>query len=411
MSLSPYQAHLKLQMQPIVDELRDLHAMEDRDEAADARLDELTQSFSGLKAQFERGGQRAVKTNEILADFEVLSTTPDPQPRAVYERPSNGNGAALDERKGWFDTFIESKAFKRAQANINDVLNVHESMAPSKMYPFFETKAPFIVANPTPLLSPSVDIYSPATQPRPRHPILDLVRSVPTNQYNINYLPLTFVNNSAEVAWGAAKPESTNAGTIQTITQSTIAHWKETVRQQLNYMPQLRGEIETELREGVLTTLEYRIIRGTGVAPQMLGLLAAPTMTATGADLVTQIFFAIGAVESAGGTVDGIVMNPADYATLIQNEWTDNKFNPLIQNDRFGAYRIIKSAAMPSGKALVGDWSMSVVLYIGDALRVAATEALGMKSNIILFLAEMDAVVLLTRPWLMYECPGPLVAV
>ena len=137
----------------------------------------------------------------------------------------------LDDRKGWFDTLIETKSFKRAQANINDELQIHELMPATKLYPFLETKAPFIV-KPGALTGGQVDVYGPSS-PRARHAVLDLVRTVQTNQYNINYLPLTFVNNAAEVAWGTAKPESTNAGTIQTITQTTIAHWKETVRQQL----------------------------------------------------------------------------------------------------------------------------------------------------------------------------------
>jgi Phage capsid family len=405
--MSAYAARLKSEMKPMLEELKELNELDEPTAEQKSDIDRIAAALAEKKSEHDRAIERHQKLLGAQSMIDGLSE-PAPLARAVYEGPSNG--ALIDDRKGWFDTLIETKGFKRAQSNPNDLLNIHESMPTGKLYPFFEQKAPFIVTNPALLPGGTVDIYGPALGPRRRHAILDLVRTVETNQYNINYLPLTFTNNAAEVAWGQPKPESTNAGTIQTITQTTIAHWKETVRQQLNYLPQLRGEIENELTEGVLTTLEYRIIRGTGVDPQMLGLLAAPTMTATGADLVSQIFMAIGAVEDAGGTVDAIAMNPADYATLIQGEYTNNQFNPLIQNDRFGTYRVVKSGAIPAGKALVGDWGMSVVLYIGDALRVAATEALGMKSNILLFLAEMDAVVLLARPWLMYECPGPLVA-
>ena len=44
-----------------------------------------------------------------------------------------------------------------------------------------------------------------------------------------------------------------------------------------------------------------------------------------------------------------------------------------------------------------------------SAMRCAcdATEALGFKSNVITFRAEMDAVVLLAQPWLMYRVSGP----
>jgi hypothetical protein len=400
--MSAYAARLKADMRPLLDELKELRELEEPSDEQKSDIDRIVQTLAEKKSEHDKAVERENKARGADAMFESLSE-PAPMPRAVYEK--GGGGQAVDERKGWFDTVIETKSFKRGWS---DGYAVRETMPVSKLYPFFEAKAPFIPGN-VDRSAGLTDIYSPFT-PRVRHAVLDLIRTVQTNQYNINYLPLTFVNNAAEVAWGAPKPESTNTGTIQTITQSTIAHWKETVRQTLNYIPQLRGEIETEMREGVLSILEYRVIRGTGVAPQMNGLINQSTNVAVGDDLVTQIFDAIGKIESAGGTVDGIVMNPSDYAALIQNEWANNSFNPLIQNDRFGRYPIIKSGAMPAGTAAVADWSMAATLYIGDALRVDVTEALGFKSNVVTFRGEIDAVVLLTRPWLFYECPGPLVA-
>lgn len=400
--MSAYAARLKSDMRPLLEELKELRELEAPTDEQKSDIDRIVADLAGKKSEHDKAVDRENKARTADAMFESLSE-PAPMPRAVYDK--GGGGTADDDRKSWFDTLIETKSFKRG---VSDVMNLRESMKVSKLYPFFETKAPFAPGN-MDRSAGLVDIYSPFT-PRPRHAVLDLVRTIQTRDYNINYLPLTFVNNATEVPWGDPKPESTNAGTIQTITQTTVAHRKETFRQVLNYLPQLRGEIETELREGVLSVLEYRIIRGSGVTPQMNGILNQSTNVAVGADLVSQIFDAVSKVENAGGTVDAILMNALDYGKLVQAEWSGNQFNPLVQNERFGTYRIVKSPAIAEGQAIVADWNLAVTLYIGDALRVDATEALGFNTNVVSFRAEMDAVVLLARPWLLYECPGPLVA-
>ena len=125
-----------------------------------------------------------------------------------------------------------------------------------------------------------------------------------------------------------------------------------------------------------------------------------------GATLIAQIFDAIGKIEAAGGTVDAILMNPTDYAAMLLAEYTTNQYNVLVQGERFGQYRIIRTSVVAADSAVVGDFSSSVELYVGEAANVQATEALGFKNNIVTIRAEMDAVVLVTRPWLLYKCAG-----
>jgi len=392
-------------MRPLVDELEELEALEQPSDGEKSRQDEITVQLKTMKGEYARADERTKDSAAAKGIYLATQIEADP-PRARTDRQQVGSSLALDTGKGWFDTVIESKSFKRG---INDYMNVREVMPLAKLSPVLEQKAVFIPGN----LDRSgglVDVFNEGTQPRRRHPVLELIRTVPTNQYNINYLPLDFTNNAASVALGQPKPESTNTGQIETLTQTTIAHWKETVRQVLNYIPQLRGEIETELSQGVLDRLENRVIHGTGIAPQMKGVLAQVTNTASGADLLAQLFNAVSAVEWAGGVVDAIVVNPLDWGELQQYEYLNNAVNPVITATSFNGYPVVKSRSLAAGQAIVGDWSMAVVLYVGDALRVDVTEALGFKSNIVTFRAEMDAVVLVSRPWLMYVCEGPLPA-
>jgi hypothetical protein len=398
--------HLESQMRPLVDELEELEQLAQPSDGEKSRQDEITIQLKGMKGEYARADERTKESESAKGIYLATQVEAEPA-RARTDRQQIGTSLALDTSKGWFDTVVESKSFKRG---IDDIMNVRESMPLSKLFPgFSERKAVFIPGN----LDRSgglVDVFNEATQPRRRHSVLELIRTVPTNQYNINYLPLTFTNNAASVALGQPKPESTNTGQIETLTQTTIAHWKETVRQVLKYIPQLRGEIETELSQGVLDRLENRVIHGTGIAPQMKGVLAQVTNTAAGADLLAQLFNAVSAVEWAGGVVDAIVVNPLDWGELQQYEYLNNAVNPVITATSFNGYPVVKSRSLAAGQAIVGDWSMAVVLYVGDALRVDVTEALGFKSNIVTFRAEMDAVVLVSRPWLMYVCDGPLPA-
>lgn len=400
---SAYMLHLETQMRPLVDELEELDGLESPSDTETARLEEVIGQIKTMKAEYTRATERSSNAAGVRGEYQALLDVPEGA-RARTDRPASETRDLLAS-KGWFDLLVESKAFKHPP---NDFYNVREVMPVGKLYPYMERKAPFIPVNMD--RSAGADVYS-ATSPRARHTLLELIRTVQRNDFNINYLPLVFTNNATDVALGAAKPESTNAGTIQTITMTTIAHWKETPRQVLRYIPALRGEIEIEMTEGVLAVAEARVLNGTGVAPQMKGILAQVTNTATGDDLVTQIFDAIGRIESAGGVVDAILVNPGDYAYLIQQEWANNQFNPLIQNDRFGTYRIVKNAQIAAGTALVGDWAMAVVFYVGESAHVDVSEALGLKNNLVTFRGEMDGVVLVTRPWLMYKCPGPLVDV
>jgi hypothetical protein len=396
--------HLESQMRPLVDELEELEALAQPSDGEKSRQDEITIQLKGMKGEYARADERTKESESAKGIYLATQVEAEPA-RARTDRQQIGTSLSQDTGKGWFDTVVESKSFKRG---IDDFMNVRESMPLAKLYQT-ERKAVFIPGN-LDRAGGLVDVFNEATQPRRRHSVLELIRTVPTNQYNINYLPLTFTNNAATVALGQPKPESTNTGQIETLTQTTIAHWKETVRQVLKYIPQLRGEIETELSEGVLDRLENRVIHGTGIAPQMKGVLAQVTNTAAGADLLAQLFNAVSAVEWAGGVVDAIVVNPLDWGELQQYEYLNNAVNPVITATSFNGYPVVKSRSLAAGQAIVGDWSMAVVLYVGDALRVDVTEALGFKSNIVTFRAEMDAVVLVSRPWLMYVCEGPLPA-
>jgi Phage capsid family len=408
--MSVYAARLRTEMEPLRDQLKELRDLPNLTDEQKAEMKSLAGKLDGQIKTYDDFMASYQQASELEQKADGLRDAPLTA-RARYDGPVKDGLPAADETKSLSDYVTESREFKSPR---NGQYNVQESVPASVFYPFLEQKAAFVPGN-LAHAHGNVRIISPL-EAGITFPLLAFLRTVPWNDLTVPYLPLTFTNNAREQAFAEQKVESTNAGSIATIQMTTIAHWKDVPRQVLRYLPGLRAIIDSEMRTGVLSKVQQRIIAGTGTvvapatAPQMLGILGQVTQTvgATPTTLTGQIFSAIGIVEGNGGTVDAILMNPGDYAALIGAEYTANKFNPLIQGERFGQYRIIRLASIATGTALVGDFSSSTTVYVGEEATVRASEALGFKSNVVTILGEMDSVVLVERPWLLCKCAGTL---
>jgi hypothetical protein len=403
-----YAARLKSEMKPMLDELRELNELDQPTDEQKSLIDTLTVNLAAKKSEYDKAMQRSQKALEAESMYEGLTDEPA-QARAQYDRPATGRQPE-GETKSLSDYLVNSREFKNPR---NNLYNITEPMPVAALYPFVERKAAFVPGN-IAAAHGDVRIISPL-EAGMKFPLLTFLNTVPWNDLVVPYLPITFTNNAREQALAEAKVESTNAGTIATIQMSTIAHWKEVPRQILRAMPTLRAIIDNELRNGVLAKVQARVVAGTGTvvapatAPQMLGIVGQVTQTVTGpTTLIGQILSAIGIVEANGGVVDAILMNPTDVALLLNAQVTANTFNPLVNATSIAGYPILKIPSIVAGTALVGDFSSSTTLFVGEAANVRATEALGFKSNVVTVLGEMDAVVLVERPWLIVKAAGTI---
>jgi hypothetical protein len=405
--MSAYAARLKTDMLPLLNELRELNELDEPNAEQKADIDRITGVLTEKKAEYDKALVRFNGLQGAETMYDGLSA-PNPAPRAVYDRPSIGAGQSTPEVKAIADYLIESREFKTPQ---NNVYNLTVPMPVATLYPFVERKAAFVPGNITQAHG-DVRIIAPI-EAGLKFPLLAFLNTVPWNDLVVPYLPLTFTNNAREQAFAEAKVESTNAGTIATVQMSTIAHWKDVPRQILRALPTLRAVIENELRQGVLAKVQARVVAGTGTvvapatAPQMLGIIGQVSQTVTGpTTLLGQVISAIGMVETNGGLVDAVLMNPADVALLLNAQVT--VYNPLVTNTTIAGYPILKIPSIPAGTALVGDFSSSTTLFVAEQANVRATEALGFKSNVVTVLGEMDAVVLVERPWLIVKAAGTI---
>lgn len=403
--MSAYAARLKVEMKPLLDELRELNDLDQPTDEQKSDIDRITVNLAAKKTEYDKAIERSTKTSAAETMYTELSD-PVTAPRAQYDRPSRGESAAV-EVKTIADYLIDSREFKNPR---NNLYNITEAVPIAALYPFVERKAAFVPGNISQAHG-DVRIIAPL-EVGLKFPLLSFLNTVPWNDLVVPYLPLTFTNNAREQAFAEAKVESTNAGTIATIQMSTIAHWKEVPRQILRALPTLRAVIDSELRNGVLAKMQARVVAGTGTvvapatAPQMLGILGqvSQTVGATPTTLLGQIIVAAGIVEGNGGVVDAVLMNPTDVSLLLNAQVT--AYNPLVTATSIAGYPILKLPSIPAGTAVVGDFSSSTTLFVGEAANVRATEALGFKSNVVTVLGEMDAVVLVERPWLICKAVG-----
>lgn len=187
--------------------------------------------------------------------------------------------------------------------------------------------------------------------------VLDVVPMGATASNQIHYTQeLAWTNNSAETAEGGAKPES--ALTFQLIEEPvrTIAHFIKLSKQVMDDAPALEGYVNRRLAHGVRNRLEFQILRGTGVSPNIAGLTASGRHTAytpaTGDTELDTLNKAKYAAIGADFMANTIFINPADWGAIERAKLTG------------GAYALGDGAAITyvANGMIPRVWGMNVVM-------------------------------------------------
>lgn len=182
-----------------------------------------------------------------------------------------------------------------------------------------------------------------------------------------------WTNAAAETAQGALKPESDLTLEPYNVAIETVAHWVKISNQLLNDAPAVRSYIDTRLRDGLAQRIERQIILGDGVAPNLSGLTDAGNFTAytpTAADnLVDAINRAKYERWAAGEVVDTVIVNPADWSSVVLMRegagtgqylfgapGTDAGQNPFGLN-------LVLSPFMPVGEFIVANLRGSATIF------------------------------------------------
>jgi HK97 family phage major capsid protein len=209
--------------------------------------------------------------------------------------------------------------------------------------------------------------------------IRELFTQIPVTSNLVNSLrDSSFTNAAAEVAQGAAKPESSAAFEQYNVPITTVAHWIKVSNQLLADAPAIVAYIDSRARDGLAQRIDAQLLNGNGTTPNISGLTDTGNFiayTPTASDLlVDAINRAKWALWATGNTPDTVIVNPADWGAMERTRegtGTGQYLYGIGMNgtNPFGL-RIVISNNMAAGKFLVGAISNSTALYVRSGATV-----------------------------------------
>ena len=298
------------------------------------------------------------------------------------------NGNQPVEYTTWGQRFVDSDEFRAYNGRGQSGVVTLEG--------FLEVRAAITTAN---LAIPHFVL--PPVEYRTTAPLLEVCGRVQVSSGVVDWVEIGPDPLAAVVPEGTAKPEAALTFTPKTSTLDTIAHWIQITRQALEDATYVRTVIENKLRRGLLNKAE------TDMAAAIDASTAVQTATATAAQggLLAAIRVGIGKVEAAGFVPNAVALNPADYAALDIAVMNVANQTPA-QNQQFWGMTPSPPAAIPAGKAYVGDFQSGATLFDRGVTNVFLSDSHASMfiSNILVILAEARLKSAVTEPLALCEC-------
>jgi len=255
-------------------------------------------------------------------------------------------------------------------------------------------------------------IVSGAFQP------LTLEAFLPSSPTSSNAIEFTkenaFTNNAAEAAEGSAKAESALTWTLVNMPISTVAHWIKISRQLAADAPALAAYVNTRMRYGVNLKVEQQLVAGNGTAPNISGILDSGNFTAHGyadANLgstlkkLVLIRKMMADCWNAGYPADGILLNPADWATIEIDLMTTAAGQTLYSVSEGGQPRlfgvpVIQSVGMTADNVAVGAFAQAYMIHNreGVVVEMSDSDDDNFQKNLITIRAERRLALATERP-------------
>lgn len=202
------------------------------------------------------------------------------------------------------------------------------------------------------------------------------------------------------------KPEGVSEWLQVTEPVKTIAVWIPATKRALSDAAQIRGIIDSELRDDLEEEFESQILNGSGVGENFTGLLNTAGILAQvwNTDILTTTRQAITSLRVTGRSIPTAwVMHPADWETIDLLTATTGLYyfgGPLRQGTQtLWGYPVVENVQMPQGSALLGNWRKAVVWDRERAnIQVSDSHADFFIRNMVAILAEMRAAFGVIRP-------------
>jgi HK97 family phage major capsid protein len=239
--------------------------------------------------------------------------------------------------------------------------------------------------------------------------IEDLLPSGTITQPRFLYMVETVAtNNAAPVAEGGTKPESALAFAEESADVRKIATVLPVTDEMFEDAPLMRSYVQQRLLTFLSLARENQILNGSGVAPNILGILNNPGIQShsKGADSIADALYkAVTLIEvNAKLNASGIVMHPTDWQTvrLAKDSVGQYLFGSPLAGDieRIFGYPVVKSLALTQGTSLPGAWDTAAMFLrrTGVAFAVAMEHADFFIKNLLMLRVEERVALPVFRP-------------
>ena len=201
----------------------------------------------------------------------------------------------------------------------------------------------------------------------------DVVRFVKESGYS---------NGAAATAEGSTLGQSDFDFTASDANVQKIGTYFRISEEMLNDTPQLTSYLSARAPEKLLEVEDNQILNGTGVAPQLSGIISDATAFAAGgfanaiesANEFDVLTVALNQLALANYAADYIMINPTDFHKILllkssQNEYLVKDWNQGLQ-PRINGVPVVLNTAVTSDKYLVGNFGMGTQLWVRDNVGV-----------------------------------------
>jgi HK97 family phage major capsid protein len=254
-----------------------------------------------------------------------------------------------------------------------------------------------------------------------QHTILDFIPTGQTSSNSMEYVRETvpvatgFVNNAAERAEGAAKPQSDVLFELINDPVRTIAHWLKLSRQVLDDAPALQSYIDRRLAFGVRQRLEVQVLAGNGTAPNIAGMNQTGRFTAFTPDSGDNQFDSVNRAKYAMIGRDynpaAVFLNPADWGAMerlkigsgddryVAGEggalsYINNGLTPLL----WGLQVVANNNVTPGKFFVVDPTAMQLFYRQGATVEMFEQDETNVQQNLVTVRAELRAALCVFAP-------------
>jgi len=230
--------------------------------------------------------------------------------------------------------------------------------------------------------------------------VLQITQATPVPEANVTEYSGATGEVSGEKPEGAMEFEQVSEPV------KTIAVWIPATKRALSDAAQIRGIIDSELRDDLAEEFEDQLLNGNGVGENFTGLLNTAGILAQvwNTDILTTTRQAITTLMVTGRAMPTAwVMHPSDWETIDLLTATNGLFyfgGPLRLGTRtLWGYPVVQNTRMTQGSALLGDWRKAVVWDRERAnISVSDSHEDFFIRNMVAILAEMRAAFGVIRP-------------